>query len=100
MQLPADRDLELGLYSADDFLRYDLTDELLDYLANAFDVLEVIGLNRRRLRVDQADEGLDPHDRGSPAELMSAFKLALKKNGDPSPYRSRCIGAMCPIFSQ
>lgn len=53
LQLPAERDLEAGLYSADDFLRYDLTNGLLDYLADAFDVLEVIGLNRRRLRVDQ-----------------------------------------------
>ncbi len=53
LQLSTERDLEAGRYSADDFLRYDLTDGLLDYLANAFDVLEVIGINRRRLRVDQ-----------------------------------------------
>ncbi len=52
--MPVERDLEAGLYSADDFLRYDLTDGLLDYLADAFDVLEVIALNRRRLRVDEA----------------------------------------------
>jgi hypothetical protein len=31
-QLPIERDLERGLYSADDFLRYDLTDDLLHYL--------------------------------------------------------------------
>ena len=54
LQLPEHRDLELGRYSADDFIRYDLTDDLLDYLADAFDVLEIIAPNRRRLRVDNA----------------------------------------------
>lgn len=53
-QLPADRDLERGLYSADDFLRYDLTDQLLNYLVAAFDVLEIIEIGDRRLRVDNA----------------------------------------------
>ncbi len=53
-QLPADRDLERGLYSADDFIRYDLTDDLLDYLVAAFDVLEIIDIGYRRLRVDNA----------------------------------------------
>jgi hypothetical protein len=53
-QLPADRDLERGLYSADDFLRYDLTDQLMNYLAAAFDVLEIIEVGYRRLRVDNA----------------------------------------------
>ncbi|MCP4087862.1 MAG: hypothetical protein GY745_22875 [Actinomycetia bacterium] len=54
LQLSAERDLEAGLYSADDFIRYDLNDSLLDYLAHAFDVLEIIAPNRRRLRVDNA----------------------------------------------
>lgn len=53
-QLPADRDLELGIYSADDFLRYDLSDQVMSYLATAFDVLEIIDLGHRRLRVDNA----------------------------------------------
>ena len=53
-QLPAERDLERGRYSADDFLRYDLTDQLLDYLVAAFDVLEIIEIGHRRLRVDNA----------------------------------------------
>ena len=54
LQLPEHRDPELGRYSADDFIRYDLTDDLLEYLADAFDVLEIIAPNRRRLRVDNA----------------------------------------------
>lgn len=54
LQPPEDRELELGHYSAGDFIRYDLTDDLLDYLADAFDVLEIIAPNRRRLRVDNA----------------------------------------------
>ncbi len=53
-QLPAVRDLERGLYSADDFLRYDLTDQLMEYLTAAFDVLEIIEIGHRRLRVDNA----------------------------------------------
>ena len=40
--------------SADDFIRCDLTDGLLEYLAEAFDVLEIISVGHRRLRVDQA----------------------------------------------
>ena len=54
LQLPALRDIEAGRYSADDFIRYDLTDQVLNYLADAFDVLEIIAPNRRRLRVEQA----------------------------------------------
>ncbi len=46
--------MERGLYSADDFLRYDLTDQVMDYLVSAFDVLEIIELGHRRLRVDNA----------------------------------------------
>ncbi|MDH3683286.1 MAG: hypothetical protein OEV40_25460 [Acidimicrobiia bacterium] len=53
-QLPPVRDLEAGEYSADDFIRYDLTDQLLEYLVDAFDVLEIIGVGHRRLRVDNA----------------------------------------------
>ncbi len=53
-QLPAVRDLDIGDYSADDFIRYDLTDNVLDYLVDAFDVLEIIDIGYRRLRVDQA----------------------------------------------
>lgn len=52
--LPATRHLETGLYSADDFIRYDLTDGMLAYFAEAFDVLEIIAPNRRRLRVENA----------------------------------------------
>lgn len=54
LQLPATRDLETGRYSASDFVRYDLTDHVLDYLAEAFDVLEIIAPGRRRLRVENA----------------------------------------------
>ena len=36
------------------FIRYDLTDEVLEYLVDAFDVLEIIAVGRRRLRVDNA----------------------------------------------
>ncbi len=54
LQLPATRDLEQGRYCADDFIRYDLTDDILDYLAEAFDVLEIIAPGRRRLRIDNA----------------------------------------------
>ena len=53
-QMPAARDLDGGLYSADDFLRYDLTDQVMDYLTAAFDVLEVIDIGYRRLRVEEA----------------------------------------------
>ena len=53
-QLPAERDLEHGLYSADDFLRYDLTDQVMEYLATAFDVPEIIDIGHRRLRVENA----------------------------------------------
>ncbi|MDH3682959.1 MAG: hypothetical protein OEV40_23765 [Acidimicrobiia bacterium] len=42
------------LYSADDFIRYDLTDAVLDYLVDAFDVLEIVAVCHRRLRVDNA----------------------------------------------
>jgi len=45
-QLPAERDLEQGLYSADDFLQYDLTDQLMGYLVAAFDVWEIIDKSR------------------------------------------------------
>jgi hypothetical protein len=48
------RDLETGRYSASDFVRYDLTDHVLDYLAEAFDILEIIAPGRRRLRVENA----------------------------------------------
>ncbi|MCB0993722.1 MAG: hypothetical protein KDB21_01430 [Acidimicrobiales bacterium] len=54
LQLPVERDLERGAYSAQDFIRYDLTDDLLEYLVQAFDVLEVIAPGRRRLRVENA----------------------------------------------
>ncbi len=50
LQLSAERDLEAGLYSADDFIRYDLNDSLLDYLARAFDVLEIIACRCPKLR--------------------------------------------------
>ena len=53
-QLPDERDLEQGSYSANDFLSYDLTDQLMDYLVAAFDVLEIIEISHRRLRVDNA----------------------------------------------
>ena len=53
-RLPAERNLERGQYSADDFLRFDLTEEVLDYLAAAFDVLEIIQVGHRRLRVENA----------------------------------------------
>ena len=52
--LPASRDLDAGVYSADDFVRYDLTDAVLDYLVDAFDVLEIVAVGHRRLRVDNA----------------------------------------------
>lgn len=53
-QLPANRDLEAGKYSAEDFIQLDLTDEVLNYLADAFDVLEIFDVNRRLLRIDDA----------------------------------------------
>lgn len=54
LQLPAVRNLDIGEYSAGDFIRYDLTDGVLDYLVDAFDVLEIVQIGHRRLRVDQA----------------------------------------------
>lgn len=89
-QLPPVRDLEAGEYSADDFIRYDLTDQLLEYLVDAFDVLEIVAVGHRRLRVDNAVtvDSFDlvaRHDDGHPPTVVPV-SLSIWPN-EPDPPR-------------